>query len=149
MKTWEALNVEDTLWLINSNGELLSTKIYQKEIGSYAGNDAYGYTFNLNEESGYNAYKLIITIGYNHEDVLHKQLSLVDSRKVMEGYKVNTDLYFISSDKIKLIEAYIAYEQKNIVQLNEDIDHMHKELMRKYKQVDIYKELINNKNDSI
>ena len=39
--------------------------------------------------------------------------------------------------------------KKNIEQLNEDIDRMHKELMRKYKQVDIYKELINNKNDSI
>lgn len=149
MKTWEALNVEDTLWLINSNGELLSTKIYQKEIGAYAGNDAYGYTFNLDEKSGYNAYKLIITIGYNHNDVLHKQLSLVDSRKVVEGYKVNTDLYFISPDKIKLINAYIEYEQKNIEQLTEEIDNMHKELMWKYKRVDIYKELINNKNDSI
>ena len=150
MIDWTKLNINDTLWLINRNGELLSTKIHTKEIGTYAGQDSYGYTFNIKDETGYNIYKLVITIGSEHSDVKYRRFYLADSRKLVDGYKAMSELYFVSPDKIKLIEVYIEHEQKDIENIIKDIDDLNIELANKYSLVDKYNDLLKQEqNDNI
>ncbi len=106
MKTWKELDVNDKIWAINHKGELIGTIIYKKELGSYAGKQAYGYTFNIEDEYGLNAYKLCLYIDGEYEDVLLKKLMLADAKRIAKGEYGNYNPFMISPDKLKLLECY-------------------------------------------
>lgn len=148
---WRDLDTGDKLWLINNKGELIGTIIYTKELGSYAGKEAYGYTFNIEDEYGYNAYKLVLCTDGEYEDVLTKKLMLADAKKIAKGEYGNNNPFMISFDKIKLLECYYNHICENIEKVSNTIEIETNNLYILKNRASDYLELINKEktNDSI
>lgn len=142
MKTWKELDVNDKIWAINNKGELIGTIIYKKELGSYAGKQAYGYTFNIEDEYGYNAYKLVLYTDGEYEDVLLKKLMLADAKRIAKGEYGNTNPFMLSYNKLALLQCYHKHICESIEEVSNVVEEGIKNLnMLKTRAAD-YLELI-------
>ena len=142
MKTWKELDVNDKIWAINNKGELLGTTIYKKELGSYSGKQAYGYTFNIEDEYGYNAYKLVLYTDREYEDVLLKRLMLSDARRIAKGEHGNTNPFMLSYDKLSLLQCYHKHICESIEEVKKVIEEGKNNLLMLQNRADDYLKLI-------
>lgn len=116
MKNWTELEVNDKLWLIDKNGELIGTVIYRKEehISTL---HTITYTFDIDDYK----YKLVIRVDQDKDIVINKKI--VSNNKI-----TNYNKYLISTSKIDLLKKYYSVLNNKIDKVKQTIkehnDHL-------------------------
>lgn len=117
MKNWDELEINDKLWLIDKNGELIGTSIYKCEehIGALP---TITYTFDIDDYK----YKLVVRIDKDFDTVLYKKL-------VSNNKETNYDKYLISTSKLDLLKKYYSMLNDKIDKVKQTIkehnDHLY------------------------
>lgn len=139
---WGDLDTGNKLWLINNKGELIGTIIYKKELGSYAGKEAYVYTFNIEDEYGYNAYQLVLYTDGEYEDVLLKKLMLANVKRITKEEYCNTNLFMLSYNKLALLQCYHKHICESIEEVSNVVEEGIKNLTELRNRAATYLQLI-------
>lgn len=140
MKRWDELEINDKLWLIDKNGELIGTSIYKREehIGAL---HTITYTFDIDDDK----YKLVIRVDQDKDIVLHKKI-------LSNNISTNYNKYFISTSKLDLLKKYYSTLINKIDTVKQTIKEYNDHLCFLTNKSDDYAALIytyKEKNDSI
>lgn len=130
MKNWTNLDINDHIWLIDKNGELIGTNIYKKEE-HHSTLHTITYTFDIDDYK----YKLVIRLDQDTDVVLYKKL-------VSNNKETNYNKYLISTYKLALLEKYYSMLIEDINKIKQTIQIHNDHLSLLNNRASDYEELI-------